>query len=104
MGDPRFMVVSASPWESISPPLIPTPYGDLYLPLEGLLDPAKERTRLEKEIALAEASRARESAKLADPNMAAKAPPEKIAEWRRIEKEASEQIIRLREQQKLFTT
>ena len=85
-------------------PLIPTPYGDLYLPLEGLLDPAKERTRLEKEIALAEASRAREGAKLADPKMAAKAPPEKITEWRRIEKEASEQIIRLREQQKLFTT
>jgi hypothetical protein len=53
---------------------------------------------------LAEASRAREGAKLADPKMAAKAPPEKIAEWRRIEKEASEQIIRLREQQNLFTT
>ena len=85
-------------------PMIPAPWGELYLPLEGLLDPAKERARLEKEIAAAEAARAREAAKLSDPKMTAKAPPEKIAEWRRIEKEAVDRMARLREQLKLFTT
>ena len=85
-------------------PMTPTPWGELYLPLEGLLDPIKERARLEKEIAACEVARARESAKLADPKMAAKAPPEKMAEWRRIEQEARERIVRLQEQLKLFTT
>jgi hypothetical protein len=36
--------------------------------------------------------------------MTAKAPPEKQAEWRRLEQEASERIARLHEQLKLFTT
>ncbi|NBR46672.1 MAG: hypothetical protein EBT68_06130, partial [Verrucomicrobia bacterium] len=70
----------------------------------GLLDPAKETARLEKEIATAEAARSREAAKLADPGMASKAPSEKVEEWKRIEREAGEKIIRLREQLKLFTT
>jgi len=85
-------------------PMTPTPWGELYLPLEGLLDPVKEKARLEKEILTAETSRARENAKLADPKMLEKAPPEKVAEWRKIEQEASEKILRLREQIKLFTT
>jgi hypothetical protein len=41
---------------------------------------------------------------LADPKMASKAPPEKVEEWKRIEREADEKIVRLREQLKLFTT
>ncbi|MCX6936150.1 MAG: valine--tRNA ligase, partial [Verrucomicrobia bacterium] len=85
-------------------PMTSTSWGELYLPLEGLLDPAKERARLEKEILSAEAARAREGAKLADPKMTAKAPPEKVAEWRRIEQEVSDRILRLREQFNLFTT
>ena len=85
-------------------PMTPTPWGELYLPLEGLLDPVKEKARLEKEILTAETSRVRENAKLADPKMLEKAPPEKVAEWRKIEQEASEKILRLREQIKLFTT
>ena len=36
--------------------------------------------------------------------MSAKAPPEKQAEWRRLEQEAAERITRLHEQLKLFTT
>jgi valyl-tRNA synthetase len=84
--------------------MTPAPWGELYLPLEGLLDPAKERARLEKEITACEAARARESAKLSDPKMATKAPPEKLEEWRRIEREASERMTRLQEQLKLFTT
>jgi valyl-tRNA synthetase len=53
--------------------------------LEGLLDPVKEKARLEKEILAAETCRVRENAKLADPKMLEKAPPEKVAEWRKIE-------------------
>ena len=85
-------------------PMTLTPWGELYLPLEGLLDPVQESARLQKEIAAAETSRAREAAKLADPKMSAKAPPEKQAEWRRLEQEAAERITRLHEQLKLFTT
>jgi valyl-tRNA synthetase len=81
-----------------------TPWGELYLPLTGLLDPVQESARIHKEIAVTEASRAREAAKLADPKMTAKAPPEKQAEWRKLEKEASDRIARLHEQLKLFTT
>ena len=92
---------------SSTPPTAPmalTPWGELYLPLAGLLDPAQESARLHKEIAATEISRAREAAKLADPKMTAKAPPEKQAEWRRLEQEAMDRITRLREQLKLFTT
>jgi valyl-tRNA synthetase len=85
-------------------PMTLTPWGELYLPLTGLLDPAQESARIHKEIAATEASRAREAAKLADPKMVAKAPAEKQAEWRRLEQEASEKITRLHEQLKLFTT
>ncbi len=90
-----------------TPPKAPktlTPWGELYLPLTGLLDPAQESARIHKEIAATEASRAREAAKLGDPKMVAKAPAEKQAEWRRLEQEASEKITRLHEQLKLFTT
>ena len=90
-----------------TPPTAPmalTPWGELYLPLTGLLDPVQESARIHKEIAATEASRAREAAKLADPKMTAKAPPEKQAEWRKLEQEASDRIARLHEQLKLFTT
>jgi valyl-tRNA synthetase len=85
-------------------PMTLTPWGELYLPLEGLLDPAKETARLQKEIVAAEMARAREATKLGDPKMTAKAPPEKQEEWRKLEKEASQRIARLQEQLKLFTT
>jgi valyl-tRNA synthetase len=85
-------------------PMTLTPWGELYLPLEGLLDPAKETARLQKEIVATEMARAREAAKLGDPKMTAKAPQEKQEEWRKLEKEASQRIDRLQEQLKLFTT
>jgi valyl-tRNA synthetase len=85
-------------------PMTLTPWGELYLPLAGLLDPAKETARLQKEIAATEMARAREAAKLADQKMTAKAPTEKQEEWRKLEKDAIERIARLHEQLKLFTT
>lgn len=85
-------------------PMTPTPWGQLYLPLQDLLDPAKELVRLQKEISTAESAQARETAKLNDPKMTAKAPPEKRAEWIRLRAEAAQKIARLQEQLKLFTT
>jgi len=51
-----------------------TDVGELYLPLEGLIDIDAERTRLGKEIAKAEAEISKAEAKLANPAFAEKAP------------------------------
>jgi valyl-tRNA synthetase len=52
---------------------------DLYLPLEGLIDFAKERARVDQEIAAIAKDLAKVSAKLANPGFLAKAAPEIIA-------------------------
>ena len=51
-----------------------TDVGELYLPLEGLIDIEAERTRLGREIAKAEAEITKAEAKLANPAFAEKAP------------------------------
>jgi valyl-tRNA synthetase len=48
--------------------------GELYLPLEGLIDLEAERARLGREMARAEAEMAKAEAKLANPAFAEKAP------------------------------
>jgi valyl-tRNA synthetase len=79
-------------------PLAITPLGDLFLPLAGLVDLEKEKPRLEKEIAKASSDLEREQKKLANEQMLAKAPAEKVTEWRRIEAEAQERLTKLQEQ------
>jgi valyl-tRNA synthetase len=67
---------------TVDPDFVPPPataatvtdVGELYLPLEGLIDIDAERTRLGKEIAKAEAEIAKAEAKLANPAFAEKAP------------------------------
>jgi valyl-tRNA synthetase len=71
-----------------------TPLGELYLPAAGLVDPALEKERLNKELAKVIKDLEQTRKKLNDPNMQAKAPPAKLDEWRAlemilIEKEAS---------------
>lgn len=51
-----------------------TDIGELYLPLEGLIDVAAERARLQKELAKAEAEIAKAEAKLSNPAFKEKAP------------------------------
>jgi valyl-tRNA synthetase len=51
-----------------------TPLGELFLPLEGLIDPAAERERLKKEIAKVEEELVKVRAKLANPNFSEKVP------------------------------
>jgi len=62
--------------------------GDLFLPLEGLVDVESEKMRLKKEIEKADAEIARVEQKLANPNFSQKAPPpvlqehqQRLAEW-----------------------
>ncbi len=63
-------------------PFAHTPIGEIYMPLEGLVDPNKERARLQKELAKAAADIEREEKKLSNPDMLAKAPAERVAQWR----------------------
>ncbi len=69
-------------------PMARTPLGDLFLPLEGLVDFAAEAARLRKELEKARAEIARLDQKLADPNFTQKAPAhvleehrQRLAEW-----------------------
>jgi len=62
--------------------------GDLFLPLEGLVDVEAEKARLKKEIEKGEAEISKVEQKLANPNFTQKAPPQvlqehqqRLAEW-----------------------
>jgi valyl-tRNA synthetase len=63
-------------------PSVLSPLGELYLPLEGLIDPAAETARLRKELEKVEAEIAKVEAKLANSNFTGKAPEHILAEHR----------------------
>ena len=54
--------------------------GDLFLPLEGLIDKEAETARLKKELEKIEAEAAKVEQKLANPNFTQKVPPQVLAE------------------------
>jgi valyl-tRNA synthetase len=56
--------------------------GDLFLPLEGLIDVEAEKARLKKELAKIEAEAAKVEQKLANPNFTQKVPANVLAEHR----------------------
>jgi valyl-tRNA synthetase len=69
-------------------PSIHSELGDLYLPLEGLVDVAAEKARLTKELEKIESEITRAGQKLSNPNFTSKAPPQvlqdhqqRLAEW-----------------------
>jgi valyl-tRNA synthetase len=66
-------------------PAVPTPLGELLLPLEGLVDVTAERDRLGKEIAKVDSELEKVRAKLADPNFAGKVPAKVLDEHRQRE-------------------
>jgi valyl-tRNA synthetase len=77
-----------------------TPLGQLYLPLEGLIDIEAERQRLGKEIAKTEAELITVRKKLANENFVTNAPAVVVAEHRQREKDFAdrlEQLQRMRE-------
>jgi valyl-tRNA synthetase len=72
-----------------------TPLGELFLPLEGLVDVAAERERLGKEVAKVETELAKVRAKLADPNFSAKVPASVLEEHRQREAAWGEKLEHL---------
>ena len=72
-----------------------TPLGQLFLPLEGLIDLEAERQRLGKEITKVEAELLTVRKKLANDNFVANAPAAVVAEHRQREKDFGEQLSQL---------
>ena len=63
-------------------PVVHSPLGELYLPLEGLLDVEAEKARLRKELDKIEAEITKAEQKLNNPNFTAKAPAHVLEEHR----------------------
>jgi valyl-tRNA synthetase len=61
-------------------PTVHSDLGDLYLPLEGLIDVAAEKARLQKELEKVEADIAKARDRLGNPAFTQKAPAEVLAE------------------------
>jgi valyl-tRNA synthetase len=57
--------------------------GELYLPLEGLVDATAEKARLAKELEKTESDIAKTEQKLANPNFSQKAPPQVLEEHKK---------------------
>jgi valyl-tRNA synthetase len=72
-----------------------TPLGELFLPLEGLIDVAAERARLDKEIAKVETELAKVRAKLSDPNFAGKVPSAVLEDHRQREINWADKLAQL---------
>ncbi|MEO0453211.1 MAG: valine--tRNA ligase [Verrucomicrobiota bacterium] len=79
-------------------PMIISPLGDLYLPLEGLVDVDKEKERLSKAINKVEQEIVREQKKLSNEQMLANAPEEKVTEWKQLYAEAKDKLAKLKTQ------
>jgi valyl-tRNA synthetase len=76
-------------------PMVLIPHGELYLPLEGLIDVDAERQRLGKEIAKTETELVTVRKKLANQNFVANAPPVVVAEHRQRENDFAERLTQL---------
>jgi len=73
-------------------PTAHTPLGELFLPLEGLIDVAAERERLTKEIAKVEDELAKVRAKLANPAFTGKVPAAVLDEHKQREAAWAEKL------------
>jgi valyl-tRNA synthetase len=72
-----------------------TPLGELFLPLEGLIDPEAERARVTKEIAKVESELGKVRAKLADENFTKKVPAKVLEDHQQREADWSAQLAKL---------
>lgn len=91
-------VVGADWLPSKSTPGTITEIGEIFLPLEGLLDPAAERVRMQKELEKVDSELAKVRAKLADPAFTGKVPASVLDEHRQREagwNEKREQLLRM---------
>ena len=80
-----------------SEPVAVTPLGQVYMPLEGLVDFAAEKERLAKEMSKLEAELATVRKKLANESFVSRAPAAVVAEHRRREADFLRKLEQLRE-------
>ena len=73
-----------------------TPLGELFLPLDGIIDVDAERTRVTKEIAKVESELTKVRAKLADENFTGKVPQKVLDEHKQREADWSAQFEKLK--------
>lgn len=73
-----------------------TPLGELFLPLEGLIDVDAERARVTKELAKVEAELEKVSAKLADANFTSKVPQKVLDDHTQRQADWSAQLAKLK--------
>jgi len=73
-----------------------TPLGELFLPLDGIIDVDAERARVTKEVAKVEAELAKVKAKLADENFTSKVPQKVLDEHKQREADWSAQFEKLK--------
>ncbi len=81
-------------------PVALTPLGELFLPLDGLIDVAAERERIGKELAKVESELGKVRAKLADENFASKVPAKVLEEHQQRERDWADkhaQLTKMRE-------
>ena len=81
-------------------PVALTPLGELFLPLDGLIDVAAERERIGKELTKVEDELTKVRAKLADPNFAGKVPGKVLEDHQTRERDWAEkhtQLMKMRE-------
>ena len=76
-------------------PRVLTPLGELYLPLEGLVDASAELERIQKEIAKVEAELATVGKKLSNENFVQNAPAAVVEEHRKRETDWKEKLSQL---------
>jgi valyl-tRNA synthetase len=76
-------------------PAVLTPFGELFLPLEGLVDVAAERERVQKEIAKVEVELEKVRTKLADEKFTAKVPAKVLEDHRQRETDWSAKLGQL---------
>ena len=99
-GAAPFNIVDAN-WQALTgTPVALTPLGELFLPLDGLIDVAAERERIGKEIAKADDELAKVRTKLADPNFAGKVPAKVLEDHQTRERDWAEkhaQLTKMRE-------
>ncbi len=78
-------------------PVVLTPLGQVFLPLEGLVDLQAEKERLAKEIAKLESELETVRKKLANPNFVDRAPVAVVEEHRQRERDFNDRLEQLRE-------
>ncbi len=79
-----------------------TPLGELFLPLEGIIDVEAERARVSKELEKAQAELGKVRAKLADENFTSKVPEKVLEEHRAREGDWASKVAKLEEMLAVF--